>query len=43
MYAKTPYMIPVNPHATQEPEEKLKISFFTNEITFFHNENSFLQ
>ena len=33
MYAKKPYMIPVNPHATQEPEEKVIVGKQVSPVT----------
>ena len=33
MYAKKPYMIPVNPHITTEPEEKLVVGQQVNPVT----------
>ena len=33
MYAKKPYMIPVNPHATQEPEEKVIVGKQVSNMT----------
>ena len=33
MYANKPYMIPVNPHATQEPEEKVIVGKQVSPVT----------
>ena len=33
MYAKKPYMIPVNPNATQEPEEKVTVGKQVSPVT----------
>ena len=33
MYSKKPYMIPVNPHATQEPEEKVIVGKQVSPVT----------